>query len=100
LLDIQREPSYEERLAEADPAVLHMDDVMLRDVVVLSMAAAIGGALAATLRWPHTLGYILGGMVVGPTGCNLITKVIEAETFAQFGSIFLLFGHGLAYSKH
>lgn len=25
-------------------------------------------------------------------------KVKEVETFAQFGSIFLLFGHGLSYS--
>lgn len=29
----------------------------------------------------------------------LLSKVKEVETFAQFGSIFLLFGHGLTYSS-
>ncbi|CAM9801444.1 unnamed protein product, partial [Ectocarpus fasciculatus] len=83
---------------EWDPALLHLDANLLRDFVVLCMSAALGGVLAAGVGLPETLGYIVGGMVVGPSGVNVIRMVKEVETFAQFGSIFLLFGHGLTYS--
>lgn len=43
---------------------------------------------------------MLGGMLIGPSCLNLIREVVQTETFAQFGSIFLLFGHGLMYSRH
>ncbi|CAM9541238.1 unnamed protein product, partial [Laminaria digitata] len=83
---------------EYDPALLHLDSNLLRDFVVLCMSAAIGGVVAAGVGLPETLGYIVGGMVVGPSGVDVIRMVKEVETFAQFGSIFLLFGHGLTYS--
>jgi hypothetical protein len=30
----------------------------------------------------------------------LLFNIIKTETLAQFGSIFMLFGHGLIYSQH
>jgi len=69
-------------------------------VQVLCLATAIGGLLAALVDLPHTLGYILGGMLVGPSCSNFIVQVVQTETLAQFGSIFMLFGHGLVYSQH
>uniref|UniRef100_A0A7S2WDJ5 Cation/H+ exchanger transmembrane domain-containing protein n=1 Tax=Rhizochromulina marina TaxID=1034831 RepID=A0A7S2WDJ5_9STRA len=81
-----------------DPALLHLDVALLRDMVCLSLAAAIGGLLAASIDLPHSLGFILGGMLVGPSCMSLITRVVQTETLAQFGSIFMLFGHGLMYS--
>ncbi|CAM9596913.1 unnamed protein product, partial [Pylaiella littoralis] len=83
---------------ELDPALLHLDANLLRDFVILCMSAALGGVLAAAVGLPETLGYIVGGMLVGPSGVDVIRMVKEVETFAQFGSIFLLFGHGLSYS--
>lgn len=38
-------------------------------------------------------------MAVGPSGFDLIQKLGYVETVAQFGSIFLLFSHGLMYSE-
>ncbi|CAM9597399.1 unnamed protein product, partial [Scytosiphon promiscuus] len=88
-----------ERMKEEwDPALLHLDSNLLRDFVVLCMSAALGGVVAAGVGLPETLGYIVGGMLVGPSGVDVIRMVKEVETFAQFGSIFLLFGHGLTYS--
>ena len=84
----------------ADPAVLHLDVQLLQDMVVLCLATAVGGLLAALVDLPHTLGYILGGMLVGPSCVNFIDRVVQVETLAQFGSIFMLFGHGLVYSQH
>jgi Kef-type K+ transport system membrane component KefB len=68
--------------------------------VVLCLATAVGGLLAAFVDLPHTLGYILGGMLVGPSCLGFIKQVVQTETLAQFGSIFMLFGHGLIYSQH
>lgn len=60
---------------EWDPALLHLDSNLLLDFVVLCMSAALGGVLAAGVGLPETLGYIMGGMVVGPSGANVIYKV-------------------------
>ncbi|KAH8093651.1 solute:proton antiporter [Aureococcus anophagefferens] len=39
-------------------------------------------------------------VVVGPPCLDLIRNLEQAETLAQFGSIFLLFSHGLMYSHY
>jgi len=79
--------------------LLHIQ-LTLNNLQVLCLATAIGGLLAALVDLPHTLGYILGGMLVGPSCSNFIVQVVQTETLAQFGSIFMLFGHGLVYSQH
>ena len=59
----------------ADPAVLHLDSKLLQDTVLLSLATATGGLVASFVRAPHTLGYVVGGMLVGPSGFDLIQKL-------------------------
>lgn len=58
-----------------DPAKLHLDPELLRDFVILSMSAALGGVAAAGFGLPEILGYILGGMLVGPGGADVIREV-------------------------
>ena len=67
---------------------------LIVDVVTVLGVAAIGGVLATFLRQPGLLGYLLGGMVVGPFGFGLIKEVVQVETLAQFGVAFLLFALG------
>ncbi|MFB2837372.1 cation:proton antiporter [Floridanema evergladense] len=71
---------------------------LIVDLVLVLGAAAFGGLLAAILRQPVLLGYLLGGMVVGPAGLGLIKEVIQVETLAQFGVAFLLFALGVEFS--
>mmetsp|Transcript_17290 Transcript_17290/g.37771 ORF Transcript_17290/g.37771 Transcript_17290/m.37771 type:complete len:710 (-) Transcript_17290:649-2778(-) len=82
----------------ADPAVLHADLRLLLDIVLLLGSATIGGILAAVVYMPPIIGYIAGGIIVGPSGLNLVHTVVEVDTLAQFGSVFFLFAHGLEYS--
>lgn len=82
-----------------DPAVLHLDVNLLRDVVVLSVSTALGGFGATVMHLPPAFGFIVAGMVIGPSGLKVMTEVTEVETLAQFGSIFLLFGHGMLYCQ-
>ncbi|MGA9379518.1 MAG: cation:proton antiporter [Phormidium sp.] len=71
---------------------------LIVDLVLVLSAAAVGGLLAAIVRQPVLLGYLLGGMVVGPAGLGLIKEIIQVETLAQFGVAFLLFALGVEFS--
>ncbi|BAZ18172.1 sodium/hydrogen exchanger [Calothrix sp. NIES-4071] len=71
---------------------------LIIDLVSVLAVAACGGLFAALLRQPVLLGYIIGGMVVGPTGLGLIKELIQVETLAQFGVAFLLFALGVEFS--
>lgn len=71
---------------------------LIVDLVTVLAAAAAGGLLAASLRQTVLLGYLLGGMIVGPAGLGLIKEVIQVETLAQFGVAFLLFALGVEFS--
>lgn len=71
---------------------------LIVDLVSVLAVAACGGLLAALLQQPVLLGYLIGGMIVGPAGLGLIKEVIQVETLAQFGVAFLLFALGVEFS--
>lgn len=71
---------------------------LIVDLVLVLAVAAGGGLLAALCRQPVLLGYLVGGMVVGPAGLGLIKELIQVETLAQFGVAFLLFALGVEFS--
>jgi CPA2 family monovalent cation:H+ antiporter-2 len=71
---------------------------LIVDLVSVLAAAAVGGLAAALLRQPVLLGYLLAGIIVGPTGLGLIKEVLQVETLAQFGVAFLLFALGVEFS--
>ncbi|MBE9006719.1 cation:proton antiporter [Fortiea sp. LEGE XX443] len=71
---------------------------LIVDLVLVLAVAACGGLLASLLKQPVLLGYLIGGMVVGPAGLGLIKEVIQVETLAQFGVAFLLFALGVEFS--
>lgn len=98
--DGEPETTIEEMVIEADPAMLHLDLELLQDVAVLALATSFIGAGVSFLSLPPMLGYLTAGMLVGPSCLNLITKVVEVETLAQFGSMFILFSRGLTYSSY
>ncbi|MCT7949384.1 cation:proton antiporter [Ancylothrix sp. C2] len=71
---------------------------LIVDLVTVLAAAAGGGILASLLKQPPILGYLVGGVLVGPTGLGLIKELIQVETLAQFGVAFLLFALGVEFS--
>ena len=71
---------------------------LIVDFVSVLAAAAVGGLFASLFRQPALLGYILGGMIVGPAGLGLIKELVQIETLAQFGVAFLLFALGVEFS--
>jgi monovalent cation:H+ antiporter-2, CPA2 family len=71
---------------------------LIVDLVVVLAAAAAAGLLAALLRQPVLLGYLVGGAIIGPAGLGLVKELIQVETLAQFGAAFLLFALGVEFS--
>jgi CPA2 family monovalent cation:H+ antiporter-2 len=71
---------------------------LIVDLVIVLAAAASGGLVAALLRQPVLLGYLVGGAIVGPKGLALVKELVQVETLAQFGAAFLLFALGVEFS--
>ncbi|XP_024528725.1 K(+) efflux antiporter 5 isoform X2 [Selaginella moellendorffii] len=74
------------------------DLMLIRDIVVVMVASALGAIVFAFLGQPVILGYLAAGMFVGPGGLHLVHELVQVETLAQFGVIFLLFALGVEFS--
>ncbi|MCE5336112.1 MAG: cation:proton antiporter [Desulfobacteraceae bacterium] len=69
------------------------------DIVIIVVAALLGGLIAHRLRQPLILGYILAGVAVGPyTGGVTVSEVHTIELLAEIGVGLLLFALGLEFS--
>ncbi len=69
------------------------------DIVIIVIAALLGGLIAQVLRQPLIIGYILAGVVVGPyTGGVTVSDVHNIEKMAEIGVALLLFALGLEFS--
>jgi monovalent cation:H+ antiporter-2, CPA2 family len=62
------------------------------------MAALIGALAAARLRCPSLVGYLLGGVLIGPFTSRLVADPHLAQEIAEVGVIQLMFGVGLHFS--
>jgi len=62
-------------------------------------AAVIGGSIARLLRQPLILGYVLGGILIGPfTPGPTLSGIHEFEVLAEIGVILLMYSIGLEFS--
>ncbi|KAI3754201.1 hypothetical protein L1987_53979 [Smallanthus sonchifolius] len=78
--------------------VLQLDLRLISDLVVVIVSATCGGIAFACAGQPVITGYLLAGSVIGPGGLSFVNELVQVETFAQFGVIFLLFALGLEFS--
>ncbi|CAN5539756.1 cation:proton antiporter [soil metagenome] len=75
----------------------HETDI-LATITAAVVAAAIGGHLAALLRMPPVLGFLLAGVAVGPFTPGPTADFGIANQLAEFGIILLMFGVGIHFS--
>ncbi|KAL9813978.1 K(+) efflux antiporter 5 [Arabidopsis thaliana] len=78
--------------------ILQVDLRLISDLVVIIVFAAIGGIVFSCLGQPVIVGYLLAGSIIGPGGLKFISEMVQVETVAQFGVVFLLFALGLEFS--
>ncbi|WP_287128785.1 cation:proton antiporter [Candidatus Cyanaurora vandensis] len=67
------------------------------ELVTVLGPAALGGFVATRLRQPALLGYVLGGLVVGPYGLKLLGDE-RIASLATVGVALLLFALGVEFS--
>jgi CPA2 family monovalent cation:H+ antiporter-2 len=75
------------------------DPVLFRDLAYVFLAAVLGGGLAWIARQPLILGYVVGGILIGPfTPGPVISDVHTFELFAEIGVVLLMFSIGIEFS--
>jgi CPA2 family monovalent cation:H+ antiporter-2 len=75
------------------------DPVFFRDLAIVFVAAVLGAGVAWLTRQPLILGYVLGGLIVGPfTPGPTVSDIHTFELFAEIGVILLMFSIGIEFS--
>lgn len=73
------------------------DHLLISIVILLSVAVATV-AISRRLHFPPILGYIIVGIIVGPSGFGFIHNEENITLLAEFGIVLLLFAIGLEFS--
>jgi CPA2 family monovalent cation:H+ antiporter-2 len=76
-----------------------IDSLFYRDLAYVLAAALLGGIAARKLRQPLILGYVLGGILVGPfTPGPTVSDFHALELLAEIGVIMLMYSIGMEFS--
>ena len=76
-----------------------MEITFYRELAYVFGAALLGGAVAKLLRQPLIIGYVLGGILIGPfTPGPTISEIHQFEILAEIGVILLMYSIGLEFS--
>jgi len=70
----------------------------LTGIAIVLSVSTIVGIIFLYLKQPPIVGYILGGVVLGPTGIGLVTATESVLLFAELGVVLLLFLIGMELS--
>src|SRR6266571_6499086 len=92
-------PSSSVRLRRRNARTMTIDTTFYRDLAYVFGAAVAGGALAKALRQPLILGYVLGGILIGPfTPGPTVSDLQTFELFAEIGVVLLMVSIGIEFS--
>ena len=76
--------------------IAHIDT--LTSIALVTTAALLCGLVLIRLRQPAIVGYIIAGVVLGPTGLQLVSNTEPVQVLAELGVIMLLFLIGMELS--
>jgi len=73
--------------------------VLYRDLAYVFVAAVLGGLIAKRLGQPLIMGYVGGGILIGPfTPGPTLSDIHVLELFAEIGVILLMYSIGIEFS--
>ncbi|CAG8723837.1 568_t:CDS:2, partial [Acaulospora morrowiae] len=81
-----------------DLSAFYEDGRLIQDLIFIIIGAFLFGWIFNNLGLPAFLGYIIAGCILGPSGYNVIQELIQTETLAQFGILFIVFMLGIEFS--
>jgi CPA2 family monovalent cation:H+ antiporter-2 len=71
---------------------------LLTSMAIVLGIALVAGMFVRRLGLPVILGYLMGGIVIGPYGLALIKEEQDVETLATIGVVLLMFALGIEFS--
>ncbi|KAK3511024.1 hypothetical protein QTP70_029027 [Hemibagrus guttatus] len=81
-----------------DSTIPRADHHFIKDVVSVVMLSLPCGWLCSLVGLPPMFGYIVCGILLGPSGLNSIKSMVQVETLGELGVFFTLFVVGLEFS--
>ncbi|XP_055985778.1 transmembrane and coiled-coil domain-containing protein 3 [Sorex fumeus] len=81
-----------------DATIPRADRHLIKDIVTIGMLSLPCGWLCTAIGLPTMFGYIICGVLLGPSGLNSIKSVVQVETLGEFSVFFTLFLVGLEFS--
>jgi len=75
-----------------------MEIPLLADIVIILGLAVVVILIFQKLKLPTILGFLITGLIAGPSGLNLVHASHEVESLSEIGVILLLFIIGLEFS--
>ena len=81
-----------------DDRFMHYETALIETLAISLAFAFVGGFLAARLRLPPLVGYLLAGIAVGPFTPGFVVDVKLAPQLAEVGVVLLMFGVGMHFS--
>jgi CPA2 family monovalent cation:H+ antiporter-2 len=71
---------------------------LFRDILLVAVAALVGGAAAQLLRLPTIIGFLVAGVVISPNTPGPVGNLEDITHAADIGVILLMFGIGIQFS--
>ncbi|XP_060039745.1 transmembrane and coiled-coil domain-containing protein 3 isoform X5 [Erinaceus europaeus] len=81
-----------------DATVPRADRHFIRDIAAICTLSLPCGWLCSAVGLPSMFGYVVCGLLLGPSGLNSIKSIVQVETLGEFGVFFTLFLVGLEFS--
>lgn len=75
-----------------------MEIPLLADIIIILGLAVVVILIFQALRLPTILGFLITGLIAGPSGLDLVSATHEVDVLAEIGVILLLFIIGLEFS--
>jgi len=72
--------------------------ILLKDIILILFLAIVIILILSKLRIPPVIGFLLTGVIIGPTALQLVESTAEIEILAEIGIILLMFSIGLEFS--
>lgn len=77
---------------------IHEELPLVTTVAVGLSAAFVLGLIASKLRLPPIVGYLIAGIIIGPSSPGFVADISLANQLAEIGIVLLMFGVGLHFS--